>query len=146
MSTTPYLGDFYWQPLDPASADIWQEACITMYLSHDAALGREQATSCIVNPEAITYTIAQNNRWAGTIKSVTFETDAGTLTANVKINNISVTSLNAIAVTSSESITTATGANTFVAGDNIQFTLSSVSGVTVLKYNIWIDRTSAGTA
>ena len=54
--------------------------------------------------------------------------------------------INAVAVTTSHTSTTATGANTMVAGDDLTLTLSSVSGASILYYSYIIDRTGVGSA
>jgi hypothetical protein len=112
----------------------------------DDAVGRVQCSGTIAYPEDKDYILILKSRWAGTIKSAVFKTDAGTLTAAVKIDTTAVTSLSAIAVTTSESDTASTGANSMVAGNDLRLTLSGVTGCDALYYNIWIDRTSEGTA
>jgi len=78
-------------------------------------------------PTAGDYTLVLYSGRAGTIDRMVTKTTSGTLTANLKINGVSVTSLSAVAVTSTLSNTAATGANTFVAGDTITITASSVA-------------------
>jgi hypothetical protein len=112
----------------------------------DNATGRVQCTGTIAYPEDKDYILILKSRWAGTIQNAIFKTDAGTLTAAVKIETTAVTSLSAIAVTTTESDTAATGADSMVAGNDLRLTLSGVTGCDALYYNIWIDRTSAGTA
>lgn len=79
-----------------------------------------------------------------TIHSATFETDAGTVTAAIKINATSVTGLSAVSVTSTEATTSASGANAVAEGDNVTLSLSSVVGVGALRLNLWLNRTGAG--
>lgn len=146
MPNTTYFGQLYVTPFDPAYVDLWGGPVNDQFILWDAVNGRLQCTGDIRYPEAADYRIVTNSRWPFTVKSATLETDAGTLTAAVKINSTAVTSLSAVAVTSTESTTNATGANSAAVGDNIVLTLSSVSGVTSLRYNIWFDRSAAGTA
>lgn len=81
-------------------------------------------------PTATTYTLMLYATRAGTIDKLVTKTSAGTLTANVRINGSSVTGLSAVAVTSTESDTSASGANTFVEGDTIDIVATSVVGAT----------------
>jgi hypothetical protein len=97
-----------------------------------------------VNGEA--YLPLLNTRFPLTIKSITAKTDAGTCTVAVKINGTNVTSLDAVAVTTTEATTAATAANLMAIGDDLTVTPSSVSGVGWLYINLWCDRTNAGTA
>lgn len=78
--------------------------------------------------------------FAGTIDSFTADVDSGTITANVKINGSSVTSLNAVAVSSTKASTNATGANTFAEGDEISITFSSNSSSAGLRTTINFSR------
>jgi hypothetical protein len=80
--------------------------------------------------------------YAFTIDSVqNIQTSTGTITAAVKINGTNVTSLSAIAVTSSSQDVTATGANTVAVGDEITVVLSSNSSAANLRGTILITRT-----
>lgn len=146
MPTTAYLGKTYITPFDPAYIDLWGTPVNNLHIAWDAGLGRGQCSGCILYPETLTYPLITKTRKPFTVKSATFLTNAGTLTAAVKINTTDVTSLSAVAVTSTESTTSATGANTAAAGDDLKLGISSVSGVTFLAYNIWVDVTGEGTA
>lgn len=147
MPTTAYLGDTYVTPFDPAYIDLWGTPVNNLFISHDAAIGRAYAGGSIINPTAgIVYGIAPGIRFPVTVQSVELYTDAGTLTAAAKINGTDITSLSAVSVTTTHTSTAATGADTMVAGDDLTLTFSSVSGVTVLNYGFFIDRTGAGTA
>jgi hypothetical protein len=146
MPTSVYLGFTYVTPFDPAYVDLWGPPLNNALIALDAAHGRAQVSGCILSPKAMTYPLITKTRKPFTVKSATFYTDAGTLTAAVKINSTDVTSLSAVAVTSAEASTTATGANTAIAADDLKLAISSPSGVTVLAYNIWVDVTGEGTA
>lgn len=64
----------------------------------------------------------------GTITGLKRKTGNGSFTANVKIGGASVTGLSAVSVNSSSySTATASGANTFVAGDEITVTVTSAT-------------------
>jgi hypothetical protein len=73
--------------------------------------------------------------YAGTIAALKYSNGSagGSFTANVRINGTSVTSLSAVNVASASSAT-ATGANTFVAGDTIDVVISAVSGTPTDAY------------
>lgn len=145
MPNTTYYSLPYPNPLDPAYADLWGDILNNIIITFDAAAGILECSGQIIYPNNIQYFPITNSRWPGRIVSATFKTNTGTVTADVKIDSVSVTSLNAIAVTSTESTTTATGANTFTAGQDISFTLSSLADATSLTFNLWIDRTGIGT-
>lgn len=146
MPTSTYLGFTYVTPFDPAYVDLWGTPLNNALIALDAAHGRAQVSGCILYPETLTYPLITKTRKPFTVKSATFLTNAGTLTTATKINNTDVTSLSAVAVTSTEASTSATGANTAAAGDDLKLGVSLVSGVTFLAYNIWVDVTGEGTA
>jgi hypothetical protein len=66
---------------------------------------------------------------------------SGTCTLNIKIDGVSVTSLNALSATSTEASTSATGANTFSAGDTIELTVSSISSAVDLSFTVQMTET-----
>jgi hypothetical protein len=82
----------------------------------------------ILDPEAATYPLCIRMPYAGTITFLDAQTDTGTITANLKINSTSVTSVSAVGLTSSLSNTQATAANAVASGDAINLTLTSPSG------------------
>lgn len=69
------------------------------------------------------------------INTATLKTTAGTCTIAVKINTTDVTSLSAVSVTSSESTTSASGAQTVVADDDVVLSLSAPTSMT----NEWLE-------
>lgn len=147
MPTTAYLGDTYVTPFDPAYVDLWGTPVNSLFISHDAAIGRAYAGGCIQYPADTTvYGIAPAIRFPCTVKNLKLWTDAGTVTVAAKIGSTAITSLSAISVTSTPARTSSTGANTMVAEDSLNLVCSSTSGVSFLYYSFWIDRTGAGTA
>ena len=78
-------------------------------------------------PTAKTYTLCQYVTTGGTIQNLIAKLSSGTCTVAIKINGTDVTGLAAVAVTSTESITAATAANTVVAGDTITAVVSAVA-------------------
>ena len=152
MPTTTYFGQTYVTPFDPAYVDLWGTALNNLHVLWDSAHGRAMAAGTIPYPEASkNYGIVPSIRFPATVKKVALWTDAGTLTADCKIGSTSITSLDAIAVTSSWAQTSATGANTMTADtdgtQSLYISCSSISStVTLLYYSFWIDRTGAGTA
>jgi hypothetical protein len=79
-----------------------------------------------------TYVLLQSARFGFTIDKAYYDTESGTITANVKINTTSVTSLSALSLSSTPGNATASGANTVAADDTVNLTLSSnAAGVMV---------------
>ena len=146
MPTTTYFGITYVTPFDPAYTDLWAPPLNTAITTLDEINGRLQYPLSIQNPQAATYRLVTNSRWPFTIDQMTVQTDAGTLTGNLKIEVTSVTGLDAVAATSTESTATATAAKNLAVGENLNLTLSSIAGVGWLYVNVWCDRTAAGTA
>lgn len=152
MPSTTYFSITYVTPFDAAYTDLWAPPLNTAITTFDSISGRIMAAGTIPYPEATTpYSIVPSVRFPCTIKSVYLQTDAGTLTAACKIGTTDITSLDAIAVTSSYARTTATGANTMTADtdgtQSLNMVLTSIGAtVTRLRYSFWIDRTGAGTA
>lgn len=147
MPTLPYSGLVYVNPFDPAYTDLWLPPYNDLHISHDAYLAREMVSLTIAFPvDSFVYGIVNNIRFPGTVKSARLWTDAGTLTAAIKIGSTNITSLDAISVSATPATTTATGSNTLVAANNLNIVCSSVSGVNLLYVSVWIDRTGAGTA
>jgi hypothetical protein len=66
--------------------------------------------------------------YAGSVVSLDAESVTGTFTLDVTINGTTVTALSGVAITSTPSTTSATGANTFAAGDRISGVISGASG------------------
>jgi uncharacterized protein (TIGR02145 family) len=98
----------------------------------------------IVYGLAQTYTLDIKASYGYTITSASLETDSGTLTGiAVKIGSTSVTSLSNVTADSAVDETTATGANTVVAGDRVYIVTSTgYSGApTVLRGKLKITRT-----
>lgn len=62
-----------------------------------------------------------------TVNSFTADVDSGTVTVALKINGTDITSLSAVAVSSTKATTNATAANTAVAGDELSIVYSSAS-------------------
>lgn len=101
-----------------------------------------EAISGVIDfPEAKDYRIAINMPFAFTMNTTTTRTTAGTATVVTKKNTTAVTGLSNSASTS-EVTTTATAGNTFVAGDDVVLTVSSVSSTCEgLAFTIKITRT-----
>jgi hypothetical protein len=101
-----------------------------------------EAISGVIDfPDAKDYRIAINMPFAFTMNTTTTRTTAGTATVVTKKNTTAVTGLSNSASTS-EVTTTATAGNTFVAGDDVVLTVSSVSSTCEgLAFTIKITRT-----
>lgn len=72
--------------------------------------------------------------YAGTLNSIYLKCGSGSITANVKINSTSVTSLSAVSVTTTGAVTASSGANTAAVADVLSITVTSNSSCTPL---IW---------
>ena len=132
---------------ETAYNNLWLQQINQSLQDLDNRNGRLQYSMAIPFPtDAEAYLPLMDTRFPLTVRSVTLKTNAGTCTVAVKINGTDVTSLDAISVTSTQSTTLSTGANTMAIGDDLTITPSSVSGVDWLYVNVWCDRTGAGTA
>lgn len=89
-------------------------------------------------PTAKTYTICQHATTTGTIQNLIAKLASGTCTLAVKINGVDVTGLAAVAVTSTESTTAATAANSVAVGDTITVVASSISSPADLSFVVEI--------
>lgn len=90
-----------------------------------------------------TFTILQSAPFGFTIDRAYCQTASGTITANIKIGGTSVTGLSAIAITSTESNTASTAANTVAAGDKIEVTTTSNSTGTMVSICIECTKATA---
>ena len=80
--------------------------------------------------------------FGGTINSIQgAQTTSGSITLAIKINGTAVTGLSAISVTSTPGDTSASGGNTFAAGDIITAVTSGASSDLGLSFNLKITRT-----
>jgi hypothetical protein len=71
--------------------------------------------------------IVSNTGFGFTIDSMTYDLSAGAITANLQIAGVSVTSLSALSVTTTEQTTAATGANTVAAGVDVTMVLTAIT-------------------
>lgn len=104
------------------------------------ALTGEQIDGLIVAPEATTYILRLNAKYAGVINNISIKTSAGTVTAKLQIDGVDVTDCTGIAVTSTEATTTCTAANAVGAGTTIQMVLSSLSSAANLAFSVGMTR------
>lgn len=148
MPNTTYLNIVYVTPFDPAYIDLWGTPLNNAIITFDAVTGRGYAGGSIAYPEASkNYGIVPYIRFPARVKYAAFWTDSGTCTANSKIGSVSIVGLDAVSVTTSETLTTATSGNSMVETNSLYLALSSLSDdVTLLYYAYWIDRIGAGTA
>ncbi len=103
-----------------------------------AALGCaiDQYNLMIEAPTAKTYTLIYSSKIAFTINEVTALTASGTCTVAIKINGTNVTSLSALAVTSTPATTAASGANTVALTDIITVVVTAPSSCVDLVLNL----------
>jgi hypothetical protein len=104
----------------------------------DGAAGDPSIHALIEAPSNKTYVLVLYANQAGTIDGLVAKTTSGTLTADLRINGVSVTGLSAVAVTSVESNTASAGANTFVVGDTIEVVVSAVSSPVDLQLSVTV--------
>jgi len=104
------------------------------------SLTSEQIDGLIESPAATTYIVRLNAKYATTINNISIKTSAGTVTAKLQIDGVDVTSCTGISVSSTESTTTCTAANTVDAGDTIQLVLSSLSSAANLSFSVGLTR------
>lgn len=112
--------------------DASTKVATTAYADTSAATGKNQVTGIpIMTPSTAALgnaTLTVKMPFAGTINSLYgAQTTSGSLTLAVKINGTNVTGLSAVSITSTPGDTSASGANTFSAGDTITFVSSSAS-------------------
>lgn len=74
--------------------------------------------------------------FGGTVDSMTVDLDSGTVTVAAKIGGVDITSLDAVAASSTKATTAASGANTFVEGDELSLTFSSASSPVNLRLTL----------
>jgi hypothetical protein len=73
----------------------------------------------------IPVTFVQSAQFEFTIDAAHYETAAGSISADVRIGAISVTSLNALSITDTPGSTDTTGANSVVVGDKVNVVFSA---------------------
>lgn len=92
-------------------------------------------------PSDLAYVITDDSPIAGTITKCTYKSRSGTITANIRINGVSVTGLDALSITSSRTSTAATAANTLAEGDVIDVVFSSGTAPVDISLTIWVTKT-----
>lgn len=100
----------------------------------------EQIDGMIESPSNKTYILRLNAKYAGTINEVSLKTASGTITAKLQKDGVDVTSCTGISVSSSESTTTCTGANSIAAGETVTLVTSSNSSAADLQFSVKITR------
>lgn len=75
---------------------------------------------------------------AYTIISLTIKTDSGTCTAKVTIDDVDVTGITSISVTSSETTASASGTNTVSSGETVALVISSNSSALDVTFTLKI--------
>jgi hypothetical protein len=129
---------------DPAYKDNYADSLINGILAAQQGVVRGQATYHILGAENRTYTLIRASRCAFDIRQLGIETDAGTCTANLKINSTSVTGMNAVSVTSTRQTIDGTTSKAVAQGDDVNLTITSISGATDLIVTLWGDMTAVG--
>ena len=88
----------------------------------------DDISAFVITPEDSTITLKQNAARGFTINSLVAQLADGSCTVAIKINGVDVTGLSAVAVTTTESTTNATAANTVTAGDVITMAITNTAG------------------
>ena len=100
-------------------------------------------TDCISGiiqyPEAQDYVVWINVPFAITVKTMTTRCSTGTCTLTAKKNTTAITGL-ANSVSTTEVTNTASGGNVFAAGDDLRFTVSSLSGAENVWFSVKFER------
>ena len=86
-----------------------------------------EADGQIETPIAKTYYIMLYTKCAGSINNITYQTGANSLTFGVFINGVGVTSLTGLTASSVQATVSATGTDTFTAGQPITIVVSAIS-------------------
>jgi len=94
----------------------------------------------IETPSNKTYTLFQKAKFAFTINNISMATSSGTITVALKINGTNVTSCSSISVTSSNSDTTCTAANSVSTGDQVTLVTTSNSSAADLAFSLKYSR------
>ena len=79
--------------------------------------------------------------YAGTVQQATVQTQAGTLNYSLQLADVVVEGLDNQSATTSEATDTATGANTFSAGDEFNVAISGASNAQEFRLTIKTART-----
>lgn len=95
----------------------------------------------IETPVVEDYLVGLNMPFGGLISHLTLKTESGTGTMSVKINDVIVTGLSAIAASTTQLEAIPTALNTFEPGDDIHLVVDSVSSLLNLAASIAYRRT-----
>lgn len=147
MSTSlPFSTPAIPPPFDPAFRDNYADSLINGILAGQQASQRAFGTWTIEAPQdGVVYTLIMATRYAFDVKRAYYKSNADTATADIKINTTSITGLNALAITSTEANTDASGLNSAAQGDDLTITFSSIgANVDRITVTIYADRTSLG--
>jgi len=145
MATTPYFGIPYYAALDTAGEGLWGGTDDNLHLTWEKAIAFAQLTGEFPVEER-EYRLITKTRWPLDIQSLTLETDAGTLTAAVKIDGVAVTGLSAVSASTTETTTSASALRSVPEGANVTLAISGITGAAWLRYNLYANRTGTGTA
>jgi len=115
----------------------WESSGTTSYTGLVETIAFEDSGSSIA---AQTYTLDLYANYGYTINSLNIICASGTATAAVQIGGVNVTSLSAIAVSSTISSTNASGANTVAVGNKVTLVITSPSSLVNLQAGVRITR------
>lgn len=144
MPNTTNFGLPYVTPLDAAFNGTWGAVYNALHTAWDSICGNCQQFAFVEYPEDKDYPLLLNTRFPGTITKVTTKTSDGTATVTVKIGSTALGGT-ANSASTSEQEQTHSSDNSFSAGDDVKFTVSSASSdLTDLQVMVYYTRTGAG--
>jgi hypothetical protein len=103
--------------------------------------GKGQITGTIAAPTNRTYTVDLSAPYSYQIDSLVTQTTAGTCTLAVQVSGINVAGLNAVAVSTTQATSLASGSRSVAGNAKVTFVVSAVSGASDLVYALRYTRT-----
>lgn len=135
---------------EEAYRNTWWDGLLTVIGEIVNRTSRKECIVTIKEPTNETVPLIENIRFPGTLKKLSVRAVGSGATATIQININStpatVSSDATHAATTTQAVYTFDGANTFVAGDEVSAALTDVTNCDYLVFNLWYDRTGAGTA
>jgi hypothetical protein len=96
----------------------------------------ESINSHFQTPSNTTITLDESAPYPYTINTLIAKLSAGTITAAIQINAVSVTGISAAALTTTQSTATATAANSVAVDNRVTLVLSSNAGAANLAFTL----------
>jgi hypothetical protein len=86
------------------------------------------------------YVLDQAAAFAYTVNSLAIRSASGTCTAKLQIDGVDITGISSVAVGSTETTATASGANAVTAGQTLALVVSGNSGATEVAFSVRVTR------